>query len=477
MQVRLACLCAMASWTVLAGCGSGRGNAPATDTFDLPAGDGGEAQPGDLPPDRLPESSPDAPDVPEDPAPDAPPDSLPEVVVPACVGAPGRPAWPTDASATFLRGPFVQDVRDSHAVVAFRPAKPPAAQGCVTWTVEGSPAAVPAQRCVAADALGQYEVRIDALPPDTAVTYQVTAGTGLAAGPFVFRSAPPLDRPQRILMVSDLHCAADSSPDVSSKIVAAALADGVDFAVACGDYVDVAGEAEFDVMFDRLRPLLHRVPMFTAMGNHEARDPSYFEAFALPVADPPDPASPELYYAFRRGNAWIGVLELMDWELSWAFGVSIGQVEWLAKELDSEAAQSARWRLLVIHEPPWGRNWAPCAPPRYGEESLRNLLVPMARDKGVSAIFSGDFHDYEHGTMDGVELFVLGGGGGGLENVTCELPEGMPEPWKGVESHHRLTVETGCDALTVVATDVDGNEIDRVVVSPPPVSTSSAPAP
>jgi hypothetical protein len=388
-----------------------------------------------------------------------------EVPEPACRGTPGVPPWPSDVSTTFLRGPYLQDVRDGHAVVAFRPQLPLPDQGCVSWQVSGIGAAGPFQTCVDPDELGQYEVRLDDLPPDSEVIYSVAVGSTLGAGPFTFRSPPALDRPQRILVISDLHATKERTEAVLARIVSAALAAGVDFALGCGDYVDEPDENQFDDTFDGLRPLLHRIPMFTAIGNHEIRSPNYFNAFVLPVADPPDPGAPELYYSFRRGNVWIGVLDAMEWQLSWAFGEPLAQVEWLSKELDSRAARSARWRLLAVHLAPWGRNWAPCRePPYHGEESLRELLVPMARDKGVSAIFSGDFHDYEHGTMDGVELFILGGAGGGLENVTCPMPDGMPKPWKSVNAHHYLTVETGCDALTIVATDIDGNEIDRVTV-------------
>ncbi len=458
-----------------AACDSGKATAPRTDVIDMPdtpAIDDGATT--DVPP------HPDVPqaDVPlaEDLVPadvppvddieDVAPDVLPDVVVPACVGTPGVVAWPTDVSNTFLRGPFVQDVRDSHAVVAFRPALPLTEQGCVQWSIAGVASAIPIQACIDPDAYGQYAVRLDDLPPDTEVTYQVSAGASLTAGPFTFRSAPPLDRPQRILVMSDLHANPERTATVLSKIVSQGLADGIDFAMTVGDHVDSPQEPQFDDLFEGLRPLLHRVPVFTTIGNHEGRNANYFEAFVLPEADPPDPEAAELYYSFRRGNVWIGVLELIDWQISWTIAQPLGQVTWLEKELDSEAARSARYRLLFIHEPPWGKNWTPCTDAYFGEQSLRDLLVPLAHEKGVSAIFSGHFHDYEHGQLDGVDLFVCGGAGGGLETVDCTPPAGFPDPWKWVETHHHLTVETGCDALTVVATDLDGTEIDRVSLAP-----------
>ncbi len=69
-----------------------------------------------------------------------------------------------------------------------------------------------------------------------------------------------------------------------------------------GDSVSQPEEAQFDTLFDGLRPLLHRVPAFMTLGNHEARSPNCFAAFVLPEADPPDPLSGEMYYDLRRGN-------------------------------------------------------------------------------------------------------------------------------------------------------------------------------
>jgi len=454
-----------------AACDSGNTTAPGTDAVDTPdapdtpaTDDGATA---DVPVDR------DVPAVEDVTATDMPPvddvedvasEVLPDVVVPACVGAPGVAPWPTDVSNTFLRGPFLQDVRDSHAVVAFRPALPLTDQGCVQWSIAGVASAIPIQACIAPDAYGQYAVRLDDLPPDTEVTYQVSAGASLTAGPFTFRSAPPLDRPQRILVMSDLHANPERTATVLSKIVSQGLADGVDFAVTVGDHVDSPEETHFDDLFEGLRPLLHRVPVFTTIGNHEARSANYFEAFVLPEATPPDPEAAEMYYSFRRGNVWIGVLELTDWQIAWTIAQPFGQVLWLESELDSEAARSARYRLLFIHQPPWGKNWTPCTDAYFGEQSLRDLLVPLAHEKGVSAIFSGHFHEYEHGQLDGVDLFICGGAGGGLETVDCTPPDGFPDPWKSVKAFHHLTLETGCDALSVVATDIDGNEIDHVSV-------------
>ena len=77
---------------------------------------------------------------------------------------------------------------------------------------------------------------------------------------------------------------------------------------------------------------------------------------------------------------------------------------------------------------------------------------------------------------DGVNLFIAGGAGGGLDHE-CPMPppeEGLPDPWKEVYEHHRLRVDAGCDLLVVeaLALDEENTLIDRVEIpwkAPPPL--------
>lgn len=387
-------------------------------------------------------------------------DALPDVAPPPCEGAPGGPPWPDDADPAFLRGPALQDVRDDHAVVVFRAALPLPDPGCVEWS-PSSWDGPPVTTCADPDERGQYEVRLDGLPPDDLVTYTAFVGPDLRAGPFTFRSAPPPGRPQRILVLSDIHATPERNETILGPLVRAALSEGVDFLVTVGDSVSQPEEAQFDTLFEGLRPLLHRVPAFMTLGNHEARSPNYFAAFVLPEAEPPDPLSGEMYYDFRRGNVWIGVLEITDFLVSWFAGMDFGAVVWLRARLDAPEARSARWRLLFIHEPPWNKDWAPCeSDAADGEEALRAVLLPLALDKGVHAIFSGHAHTYGRGVLEGMALVVCGGAGGGLD-LSCPAPEGLPEPWVEAHVHHRVVVEAGCDTLAIRAVDVNGVEVDR----------------
>lgn len=63
-----------------------------------------------------------------EPAPEAVEEALADLPpVPFCQGTWDRPAWPTDTSTVFMRGPFLQDVAGDHATLVFRLRLPDAA--------------------------------------------------------------------------------------------------------------------------------------------------------------------------------------------------------------------------------------------------------------------------------------------------------------------------------------------------------------
>jgi hypothetical protein len=377
--------------------------------------------------------------------------AAPEDAAVACEGDPLGPAWDYVDDRTFVRGPYLQSVLDDQAVVVVRDA-PGGPDACVVYSLPGGDAD---SVCGPADANGQYELTLTGLPPDTLVSYRVEVGAR-ATAPLTFRSAPADSRPVRLAIISDAHANALTL----GQIAAAALDQGVDALVTVGDNVSAPEAAQFDQFFAGLRPLLHRVPLWPTIGNHEALGQAYFDAVVVPGAGVAP--NPELYYSVRFGAVWIGVLDLLDLQLSAAFGKDLPEVTWLRAALASEAARGAAWRLLFIHQPPYNLGWGSCDG-YHGETTLRDLLLPLAAEHGVAAIFSGHVHGYEHGVVDGVHLFVCGGAGGGLDQP-CEPPDGFPAPWSTAYVFHRLLVEAGCDALTVEARGLDGALIETTTI-------------
>ncbi|NOZ01984.1 MAG: hypothetical protein GXP54_08875 [Deltaproteobacteria bacterium] len=376
--------------------------------------------------------------------------------------------WDDAADTTFLRGPYIQSVFSDSAVVVWRTQDVLKDEGCVHYWVDSEEKV----SCDLPDKHGQYEVTLTGLSPYTMVPYRVTVeGAGLETMDLKFRTAPDDPRPVRMLVFADSHINTVTMP----KIAASALADGTDLAVGVGDLVNQAEEAQWDVFFNGLRPLLHRVPLWAVLGNHEARGQSYFDAFVVPGASPDPPK--EVYYSVRWGNVWFAALEVVELDVAYWLQSETPMVNWLKEQLSSPAAREARWRFLFIHEPPWCVGWGHCDNPVYqGEKSVREILVPIAVDYGVTAIFDGHMHGYGHGVKDGLNLFIAGGAGGALDHG-CPLPPpevGLPQPWTEVYEHHRLRVDAGCDLLVVQALALDDDEtvIDRVEIpyqEPPPL--------
>ena len=372
----------------------------------------------------------------------------------SCQGEPVGTPWPYLDDATFQRGPYLQSVMGDQAVVVVRDA-PGGADACLVWSLPG---AAEQSTCGAADANGQYELRLTGLPRDTLVSYRVTLGAR-ATAPLTFRTAPADSRPVRLVVFGDGHANALTLGQIAND----GLQRGVDAVVAVGDSVSQPEEAQFDQFFGGLRPLLHRVPLWPVIGNHESNGQPYFDAVVVPGAG--EAPNPELYYGVRFGDVWVGALNLLDLELTAAFGTDLPETKWLRTALQSEAAQGARWRLLFIHQPPYNLGWGSCDG-YHGETSLRDVLLPLAAANGVSAIFSGHVHGYEPGVVDGVHLFVAGGAGGGLDQY-CDPPEGFPAPWQTAYVFHRLLVEAGCAELTVAARGLDGTVLETTSILPP----------
>jgi len=388
----------------------------------------------------------------------------PEVLEPVCEGAWAPVEHETAADATFLRGPFLQAVEGDGATIAWRLAPPavgepePAPQpGCVRYAVDGG---AEQEACDDPDESRQYAVHLSGLPASAHVRYRVAVGE-VETADLEFFAAPVDAAPVRLMVFSDAHINPDTLPLLASRT----LADGVDFAVSVGDHVNSPEVAQFDTLFDLLRPLLAHVCWWPTIGNHEGRDDLYFDSIEVP-GEAPNPGG-EAYYAARVGSVWFASLELKDILVSAMLKKDLGEVTWLREQLASPAARTATWRLFFLHEPPWSQGWSPCD--YNGEVLIRDLVSELATQGGVAAVFSGHTHDYEHGVVDGVHYFINGGAGGSLD-LECPVIDGFPQPWTTALEHHRLVLDASCDNLVIEARRLsDDGVIDRVEIAPVPV--------
>ncbi|KAH8547874.1 Metallo-dependent phosphatase-like protein [Umbelopsis sp. PMI_123] len=96
----------------------------------------------------------------------------------------------------------------------------------------------------------------------------------------------------------------------------------------------------------------------------------------------------------------------------------LDQDSWLKAELESEESRLAKFRIVVVHIPPFMEFWDPI-PWSQGESEwgrfVRDRFVPLFELYGVDLVISGHQHNYERGERNGVMYSIIGGAGGDLD--------------------------------------------------------------
>jgi len=115
----------------------------------------------------------------------------------------------------------------------------------------------------------------------------------------------------------------------------------------------------------------------------------------------------------------------------WAPGSE--QFRWLEREL-ADAKQRGAITFVQCHHPPFSsgvHGQPPGTGKGFDEHSGQPLraLLPLLREHGVRAVFSGHDDLYEHSIADGVHFYVVGNGG-----------DGLPTPQEGVVNERQIFV-------------------------------------
>lgn len=258
-----------------------------------------------------------------------------------------------------------------------------------------------------------HEVVLEGLTPDTKYFWQavsVTAsGDTLRGDVSTFRTNVGPASAFAFVLYGDTQ----DNPDVWGRLATLGWLERPHFALHAGDLVDAGGHKE-DWTVDFFPPgeaLMQRVPMYTALGNHEDDDDNYYAYFHNPA--------PEYYYTFRYGNAQFFIVDTNR-------DVSEGseQWDWLEWEL---AASDATWKFVVHHHPPYSSEENDHGDTATGETTYGTHardLVPLYEAYGVDFNLFGHVHMYERTwpilrgrvVEDGGVVYInSGGGGGGLE--------------------------------------------------------------
>ncbi len=330
-----------------------------------------------------------------------------------------------------------------------------------------------------------HEVVLNDLKPETKYFWRVVSesadGALLESEPSTFRTTVNDSTAFAFLLYGD----SQSNPEVWGKLARLGWEERPNFALHAGDLVDRGGNLDDWLVefFPPAHDLMQRVPLYTALGNHEDDHAHYYKY----MHNPP----PEYHYTFTYGNAQFFIVDTNR-----PVHEGSEQYAWLEQEL---AKSTAAWKFAVHHHPPYsseendhGDSWTGST--SYGTHS-RNL-VPLYEHYGVDFCLFGHVHMYERtwplmkdkvNQKNGVIYINSGGAGGGLEAFA---PTRSWFTAKARSVHHYGYFMIHDNTVHFQAIDEEGRVFDtlqltkegerwtqsQVIKPPPPVLRHNGPA-
>ncbi len=341
-------------------------------------------------------------------------------------------------SVYFLVSPFAQQIAPGRYRVVFRTNHPAPVVVChgadtLRWS-----------RC---DTLDAPVASFTGLPEDTTYYYQLEQA-GARSAVFALRTLPAR-APFSFAAWGDSQGGWATFQALTRRMAERP----VDFTIGLGDLVgDGSRQSQWLDFLRCLQPIADR-PTFPVPGNHDYDGyyddlyPAWYHHYLRA----------ENYFAWTAGNA---AFIALDANADFPIGIKGQQEKWLAEQLQTNAWQSARWRFILIHHPPYSQGW----PGYRGDDFIREWIENHAAAAGIDFVLSGHTHDYERLTRvyDGqtVNYFILGGGGGSLEP---EANEPLPKMDRLINAHHYGRFEVSEEQVQVEVIGPDGEVLEKVV--------------
>jgi acid phosphatase type 7 len=307
----------------------------------------------------------------------------------------------------------------------------------------------------------RHRVVAAGLIPDTRYAYSLGDGSPQGWGPWrAVSTGPRSSRPFRFLYLGD----AQTGFEAWGKRLERAhhLVPDAAFLMLAGDLVDRGNErSNWDHFFLRAARVLDRLPLMSAVGNHEYLDRGpylYRSFFSLPADGPPD-LDRNLAYSFSYGDALFVVLDstraLTDPESARA------QAAWLDRTL---ARSPASWKLVMFHHPLYASHTTSESP------ELRAAWVPVFDKHKVDLVLQGHDHAYlrTYPMRAGERVHSSEGGTVYVVSVSGDkFYDQAPRPYIARGLTHTSTfqvIDVGPDRLRFRAIDDHDQEVDAFVL-------------
>ncbi len=371
-------------------------------------------------------------------------------------------AVPLRGAATLLRGPYLQNVQGDRASILWTATQP--AVGKVTLS-DGSTSRTneanvrlftPVETQLPAN-FYQFQVDFAGLRPATRYTYRVYLDDQLLT-----ESSFHTVGPGRFFFLALGDSGSGSAQQAQMQRLLAAEPD-IAFVLHTGDLAYELGTFEqFDTRhFAGYSALMARLPFFTTPGNHE-----YYTGYAAPylaVHAMPDSGTPAedkgRYYSFDWGPAHIVSLDT-NLHFSAEFN---RMLNWLEQDLQRT---TKFWKIAFFHHTPYPSGYhlndPLCA-------RAREVIVPLLERYGVQLALNGHEHSYQRTyPKDTGTLFInTSGGGAWLQPISSSSANAVT-----LSEFHYMRIDVAGGAMNIRAISLNGGDIDRLVLTPPPVLTA-----
>jgi Calcineurin-like phosphoesterase/Purple acid Phosphatase, N-terminal domain len=382
---------------------------------------------------------------------------------------------PTFAPGTGLRRhPYLQSITTSTARIAWTAVGATSGLVRVATSENGPWTEVPAvselfdtARTNDTEDYLAFDARVDGLEPNQAYCYEVVVDGVTVASGLGFHSAWTDDsRPVRLLAFGDSGAATPEQAALRDVF----MSHEFDVFLHLGDmaYGDGTFPQFEERVFDMYTDLLHRVPSYPTIGNHEYKTDQaqpYLDVYYL-FEQALRPDDQERYYSFDYGNVHFVSLDSNDWTLipialDNQNAIDDDMIDWLRDDL---AASDATWKVAFFHHPPFS-----LYEDRSDNTLVINQIMPALRDGDVDLILVGHDHHYVRSLPirgdcevpggDGAIPFILvGSGGTGLHPFEDDEDWYVDYGNDQVHAFLSLTIH-GCEGHGQ-SIDIEGNVID-----------------